>query len=90
MNISQKYVTNKVPVISLKELNSLEKLNNFTKDEPLLSTIQPKRFQFVIQESNNSRVKLGTHDQNMIRTNRLNAAFIMCKQTLLQWDIQNY
>ena len=26
----------------------------------------------------------------MIRTNRLNAAYILCKQKLLQWDIQNY
>ena len=26
----------------------------------------------------------------MIRTNRLNAAFILCKQRLLQWDIQHY
>ena len=31
VNISKKYITNKVPVISLKELNSLVKLNNFTK-----------------------------------------------------------
>ena len=26
----------------------------------------------------------------MIRTNRLNAALILCKQKLLQWDIQNF
>ena len=26
----------------------------------------------------------------MIRTNRLNAALIFCKQKLLQWDRQNY
>ena len=26
----------------------------------------------------------------MILTNRLNAALILCKQKLLQWDIQNY
>ena len=56
VNITQKYVTNKVPVISLKELNSLVKLNNFTINEPSLSTIQPKRFIFLIHESNNSRV----------------------------------
>ena len=37
--ITQKYVTNKVPIISLKEVNSLVKFNNFTIDEPLLSTI---------------------------------------------------
>ena len=90
VNITQKYVTNKVPIISLKELNSLVKLNNFTTDEPLLTTIQPKQFQFLIQESNNSRVNLALHDQNMIRTNRLNAALILCKQKLLQWDRQNY
>ena len=90
MNITQKYVTIKVQVISLKELNSLVKLNNVTTDKPLLSTIQPKRFQFLIQESNNNRVNLASHDQNMILTNRLNSAFILCKQKLLQWDRQNY
>ena len=26
----------------------------------------------------------------MIRTNRLNAALILCKQKLLQWDRHNY
>ena len=90
VNITLKYVTNKVPVISLKEINSLVKLNNFTIDEPLLSTIQSKRLQFFIQESNNSRVNIALHDQNMIRTNRLNAAFILYNQKLLQLDIQNY
>ena len=90
VNITQKSVTNKVPVISLKVLNSSVKLYNFTLDEPLLSTIQPKRFQFLIQESNNSRVNLATHNQNMIRTNRLNAALILCKQKLLQLEMQNY
>ena len=90
MNTSQKYITKKVPVISLKELNSLVKLNNFTTDEPLLTTIQPKQFQFLIQENNNSRVNLASHNQNMIRTNRLNAALILCKQKLLQWNRQNH
>ena len=73
---SQKYITKKVPVISLKELNSLVKHNNFKTDEPLLTTIQTKQFEFLIQESNNSRDNLASHDQNMIRTNRLNAALI--------------
>ena len=90
VNISKRHITQSVPVIFLKELNSLEKLNNFTKDIPLLSTIQPKGFKFLSQESYNSRVNLASHDQNMICTNRLNAALILCKQKLLKWVILNY
>ena len=56
----------------------------------MLSSVQLNRVQFLIQESNNSRVNLASHDQNMIHTNRLNAPLILCKQSLLQWDIQNY
>ena len=80
----------KVSVILLKELNSLVKLTNFTKNVQLHSTIQPKLFQFLIQENNYNRFNLASHNQKMIRTNRLHAAFILFKQKLLQWDIQNY
>ena len=90
VNTSQKYSTKTLSVIFLKVLNSLVKFNSFTIDTTLTLTIRPECAQFPIQESNNSRVNLASHDQSMIPTNRLNAALILCKQKLLQWDIQNY
>ena len=38
----------------------------------------------------NPALSLSSHDQEMHRANRLNAALLMCKQTLLQWNSQNY
>ena len=35
-------------------------------------------------------MSLDSHNQEMVRSNRLNTALLMCKQNLLQWNTQNY
>ena len=78
-----------IPKFSFKELNSRVMLNISAEAIIHNTSTQRNPFQVLVHIVDERPNSLASHNQELVRSNRINAALLLCKQRLLQWNTEN-